>query len=149
MENENKQLQLLLEKVGLTMKEGLSPYGRWIAGKLISAEYGKVVFEIEVREEMTNPLKMLHGGATAGIVDEVIGIAVFSLGRHNFYTTINLVLDYFATAKLGDIVVASASIIKPGNNIINVKCELWDSTQKKLLVIGSSNLMKIEQTFGL
>lgn len=87
MENENKQLQLLLEKVGLTMKEGLSPYGRWIAGKLISAEYGKVVFEIEVREEMTNPLKMLHGGATAGIVDEVIGIAVFSLGRHNFYTT--------------------------------------------------------------
>jgi acyl-coenzyme A thioesterase 13 len=149
MQTENKQLQLLQSKVGLTMKEGLSPYGRWIAGKLINAEFGRVSFEIEVREDMTNPLQMLHGGATAGIVDEVIGIAVFSLGRPNFYTTINLVIDYFATAKLADIVVATATIVKPGNNIINVKCEIWDITQKKLLVTSSSNLMKIEQTFGM
>ena len=149
MERENKQLQLLQSKIGMTMKEGLSPYGRWIAGKLISAEYGKVSFEIEVRDDMTNPLQMLHGGATAGIVDEVIGIAVFSMGRENFYSTINLVIDYFASAKLGDIVLATATIVKPGNNIVNVKCDIWDITQKRLLVTSSSNLMKIEQTFGL
>jgi len=149
MESENIQLQMLKAKIGKTMKEGLSPYGQWIAGKLIAAEYGEVTFEIEVRNDMTNPLQMLHGGATAGIVDEVIGIAVFSLGRPNFYTTINLVIDYFASARLGDVIKCTAKVIKPGNNIVNVKCELWDVTQKKLLVTGSSNLMKIEQTFGL
>ena len=83
------------------MKEGLSPYGRWIDGKLIDAKFGEVIFEIEVRHDMINPLNMLHGGATAGIIDEVVGIAVYSLGRNNFYTTINLVVDYFGSAMLG------------------------------------------------
>jgi acyl-coenzyme A thioesterase 13 len=146
MEKENLQLDLLKSKVGLTMKEGLSPYGHWIDGKLLEANYGKVKFEIEVRHDMTNPLQMLHGGASAGIVDEVIGIAVFSLGRNNFFSTINLVIDYFASAKLGDIIIAESKVVKSGNNIINVSCKLWDKTQQKLLAKASSNLMKIEQT---
>jgi len=147
MENENTQLQLLKQKIGSTMKEGLSPYGRWIDGKLISAELGEVVFEIEVRHDMVNPMNMLHGGATAGIIDEVIGIAVFSLGRVNFYSTINLVVDYFASAHLGQIIVIKSSVIKAGNNIVHVKCEIFSKETNKLLVHGSSNLMKIEQKF--
>ena len=48
MEKDNPQLQLLKEKVGKTMKEGLSPYGHWIDGKLLEADFGIAKFAIEV-----------------------------------------------------------------------------------------------------
>jgi acyl-coenzyme A thioesterase 13 len=148
MEKDNPQLQLLKEKVGKTMKEGLSPYGHWIDGKLLEADFGIAKFAIEVRQDMTNPLQMLHGGASAGIIDEVIGVAVYSLGRNNFFSTINLVVDYFASAKLGDIIIAEAKVLKAGNNIVNVTCDIWNETHTKHIAKASSNLMKIEQTFG-
>lgn len=149
LEKENPQLLLLKEKVGKTMKEGLSPYGHWIDGKLLEANFGQVKFAIEVRSDMTNPLQMLHGGASAGIIDEVIGVAVFSLGRPNFFSTINLVVDYFASAKLGDVVIAEAKVVKPGNSIVNVTCDIWNEAGTKHIAKASSNLMKIDQTFGI
>lgn len=99
--------------------------------------------EFTVRSEMINPAGTFHGGVMAGIMDEVIGMTIFTLGKKNFFTSVNLVVDYFAPAKNEDRVTAIATVIKEGSSIINAQCEVWNTDKTKLLARGTSNLMKI------
>lgn len=142
----NPSLQLLQDNLGERMSKGFSPFGKWIDGKLIAAELGMVTVELEVRQEMCNPLNKIHGGAIAGMMDEIMGIAVFSLGRDTFYYTVNLVVDYFHTANKDEIIFMEAEVIKPGKNIINVEAKLFNTDRSKLLAKGSCNLVRIIQS---
>jgi len=146
--SDNLSLLFLKQNIGLRMSKGLSPFGRWIDGKLIEAEEGKVKIEIEVRKEMCNPIGNIHGGAIAGIMDEIMGIAVFSLGRENFYSTVNLAINYFATSDESQNIIVKSNVLKPGKNVINVECEIWDEEEKKLLAKGTSNLFKSSKEFS-
>jgi len=147
-QSDNLSLLFLKQNIGLRMSKGLSPFGRWIDGKLIEAEEGKVKIEIEVRKEMCNPIGNIHGGAIAGIMDEIMGIAVFSLGRENFYSTVNLAINYFATSDESQNIIVKSNVLKPGKNVINVECEIWDEEEKKLLAKGTSNLFKSSKEFS-
>jgi len=147
-QSDNLSLLFLQQNIGLRMSKGLSPFGRWIDGKLIEAEEGKVKIEIEVRKEMCNPIGNIHGGAIAGIMDEIMGIAVFSLGRENFYSTVNLAINYFATSDESQNIIVKSNVLKPGKNVINVECEIWDEEEKKLLAKGTSNLFKSSKEFS-
>ena len=147
-ENNNLRLLFLQQNIGLKMSKGLSPFGRWIDGVLLEAEEGRVKIEIEVRQEMCNPIGNIHGGAISGIMDEIMGIAVFSLGRENFYSTVNLAINYFATSDQGQKIIVKSNVIKPGKNVINVECEMWDEDEMKLLAKGTSNLFKSNKEFS-
>jgi acyl-coenzyme A thioesterase 13 len=144
----NLSLLFLQQNIGLRMSKGLSPFGRWIDGKLVEAEEGRVKIEILIRKEMCNPIGNIHGGAISGIMDEIMGIAVFSLGRENFYSTVNLAINYFATSDEGQKIIVLSHVLKPGKNVINVECEIWDEEEKKLLAKGTSNLFKSNKEFS-
>jgi uncharacterized protein (TIGR00369 family) len=88
---------------------------------------------------MTNPMGTLHGGVTAAIVDDLIGATLFSYGEEHFYTTLNIVVDYFSPAKEGDDIVAETKLIKKGNQLVNVQCEVHNSDRSKLIARGYSN----------
>lgn len=92
---------------------------------------------------MTNPYGILHGGITAGIIDDLIGATVFTLGLANAYTTVNNNIDYFAPAKKGDIITAKTSIIKQGKTIINLQCEVFLPSKNRLIAKGYSNMINV------
>jgi len=46
----------------------------------------------------TNPIQILQGGLSAGIIDDIIGATVFAMNLSHHYTTINNYVDYFAPA---------------------------------------------------
>jgi len=117
-----------------------SPLGRWLNGKLIAVEEGSLTVEFIVREEMTNPGKILHGGITASMLDDVMGMTVFSLGRESFYSTINLSIDYLLPAKVGDIIYVKSRVIRPGKTVINMECEARNS-EHKIIAKCTSNLV--------
>jgi len=98
---------------------------------------------------MTNPIKTLHGGAIAGIMDDSIGAAVYSLGLKDLFTTVNLNVDYFAPATEGNIITSYAQVIKKGRQIVHVICELRLKDTNKLLARGSSNLIKLERKINV
>ncbi|MNT21172.1 Thioesterase superfamily protein [compost metagenome] len=91
---------------------------------------------------MTNPFGTLHGGVTAAIMDDAIGASLITYGEPNFYITVNLAIDYFGTAKEGDIITAETFITKKGKQITNASCEIWNNNRTKLLAKGCSNLIK-------
>lgn len=129
--------------IGKSLRDtSLSPYGRWLSGTILAVERGVMEVEFTVRPEMLNPAGTFHGGVVAGIMDEVIGMAIFTLGKKNFFTSVNLVVDYFASAKLGESVITKTAIIKEGATIMNAQCEVWNAERTRLLARGTTNLMK-------
>lgn len=85
------------------MTNSPSAVSRWIGGTLRSVQEGEVAIDIPIRVDMTNPAGILHGGVLSLIMDDVIGTAVYSLGKENFYTTVNLVVDYLNSSQPGEL----------------------------------------------
>lgn len=121
-----------------------SHFMNWLKPTLISAEKGTLHCSYRIRQEMTNPYGILHGGITAGIIDDLIGATVYLLGLKHSYTTVNNNIDYFAPANEGDIITARTAIIKQGRTIINLQCEVFLPVKNRLIAKGYSNMLRVE-----
>jgi len=93
-----QRLEFLRKSIGNVISNSPSNYMNWLAPVLVKAEYGILVCKYTVRKEMTNPYQILHGGVTAGIIDDLIGATVFTMGLNERYTTVNNYIDYFSPA---------------------------------------------------
>ncbi len=136
----NNALKYMQENIGKELTTSPSPLSRWLKGVLLEAGEGSLVFNFFIREEMTNPMGILHGGMIAAIMDDMMGATVFCLGGEHFHTTVNLAIDYLSSARIGETVRAESKIIRQGKSIINAECILTNS-QGKLLARGTSNLI--------
>ena len=89
----NKALQSLQQAIGKESFNSSSPFTHWLKPVLLEAEYGTLRCEYSIRKDMTNPMGLLHGGVTAGIIDDIIGATVFSMDLSKPFTTINNYID--------------------------------------------------------
>jgi len=119
--------------------KALSPVGKWLNGTLVFIEEGHVKMSFIVDETWLNPSGTFHGGMSALIIDEVMGITVYSLGNENFYTTVNLSLDYLSFALPGDEVLVESKIVRKGIAVMNVEAAIYK--RDKLLVKATSNMV--------
>jgi len=138
----NKVVAYFKSKIGKDSTDSISPLMQWLNPTLIKAEEGELEFSHLIREEMTNPMGILHGGITAAIIDDAIGAAVYSLDNSYAYTTVNLAVDYFSSAKVGETIIAQTKMGKKGNQIMNVECLVWNQDMSRLIAKGHSNLIK-------
>ena len=139
-------LERLRPYIGQEFTDSPSPVGRWLNGILQDIGESSLKVAYVIRAEMTNPVGILHGGIIATMLDDIMGITVNV--KHNpklefFYSTINLHVDYLASAREGATVIASSNITKPGNRIMYVEGWLHDSNGK-LLAHSSCNMLKVE-----
>lgn len=140
----NKALHAMQKSIDKDFSDSPSPFMHWLKPVIRSAEYGALKFEYIIRKEMTNPMGVLHGGVTAGIIDDIIGATVFTMNLSRPYTTINNCIDYFSPAREGDIIQAHTLVIKRGEQIINLQCEVWLPSKNRLLARGYSNMIRLE-----
>ncbi len=138
-----QRLAFIQSFTGKEFNQSPSNYMNWLRPMIISAEHGSLVCSYTIRKEMTNPYGILHGGVTAGIIDDLIGATVYTLGLNDRYTTVNNVIDYFAPAKEGDVIQAQSSIVKKGRTIINLQCEVFFPAKNRLIAKGYSNMINI------
>jgi acyl-coenzyme A thioesterase 13 len=128
---------------GMEITQSPSPYMNWLKPTLLHAERGSLHCSFLVRKEMTNPYGILHGGVTAGIIDDLIGATVYMLGLNSRYTTVNNNIDYFAPANEGDEITAKTTVVKQGRTIINLQCEVFLGAKNRLIARGYSNMLNI------
>lgn len=138
---DNQIVQRLKSYLGREISDGVSPFGNWLRGTFRKVEEGSLIIDFRVRDDMSNPIKILHGGVTAAIMDDTMGMTVASLGRDTFYTTINIAIDYLSGAKIGELITATSKINREGRNIVNVDCVIINE-EGKIIAKGTSNLMK-------
>ena len=142
MNNEtNTRLDFFRSQLNADMSQSISPFGRWLNGKLRRVDMGRMVADFRVREDMTNPAGVLHGGVASAILDETIGAMVFTLGREYMYTSVNLTVDFLHAARLDTIVTVSAEVIRAGKNIIHCEGRIV-ATDGKVIAKCATNLIQ-------
>lgn len=134
----------LKDRIGKEVSDSPSPFMNWLKPIILKVEEGSLAFQYTIRKEMTNPFGTLHGGVTAAIIDDSIGATLISYGESFFYVSVNLVIDYIASAREGDVIVAETTVIKKGNQIVNAQCDVWNADRTRLIAKGYTNLLKTE-----
>jgi len=103
---------------------------------------GQAIFEIEIREELTQN-GVIHGGVLASLLDSSCGCAAFSLIFPNGYvTTIDLQIEFLKPVSSGRL-ICKAKCIKSGRNIFFCKGKVWNE-DGELVTTGSSQILKVE-----
>lgn len=148
MNTSNIIVESLKKFVGKEFTESPSPLGRWLNPVLLKVEAGALEMSFTVRKEMLNPAQVLHGGITASMADEAMGVTMFSMGYPNFRFTLNLNIDYFAPARVGDKVLVKTQIIKDGKQVTNMQCELFHADGKRI-ARAYSNLLASNVKFPI
>lgn len=137
----NPRLALFKALVGQPMTQSPSGLGRWLNGTLVEVQAGRTVARYVVREDMVNPMQVLHGGTASAILDDLCGLTVFTLGREFGYTSVNLAIDFLNPARLGDVLTAEANVIRAGRTIIHVEGRI-SSADGKPIAKCSTNLVQ-------
>lgn len=140
MNTDPQIIDYLKTLIGQTNTQSPSPMGRWLAGRLETVEDGSLSLSYDVRPEMTNPAGILHGGALSAMLDDTIGMTVYTLGRETFFATVQLHVDFIKAAKQGETVVARSQLIKAGRQVVHADCSLHNQTGQ-LLAKASSTLV--------
>ena len=146
-DSENPRLDFFRSMIGQDMSSSISPFGRWLNGTIRAADEGKLVADYLIRDNMTNPAGVLHGGATSGILDDLIGAMVFTLNREFAYTSINLTVDFLHAARLGDTVTATAEVVRAGRNIIHC-AGVITAADGKIIAKAATNLIQTSVKLG-
>jgi uncharacterized protein (TIGR00369 family) len=141
---DNPIVEAIKQYLDKPFSESPSPFTGWLRPIIRFAEEGHVIFEYTVRHEMTNPINTLHGGVTAGIIDDTIGAALYTVSGFEIHTTVNLSVDYFYPAREGDVILADAKVIKKGKQIVHISCRIQHKESGRLLAEGRSNLIKLK-----
>ncbi len=117
------------------------PYYSTLGFELQEIANGRAIFEIEIREELTQN-GMIHGGVLASLVDSTCACAALSLILPDGYiTTIDLQVEFLKPVAKGRL-KAIAKCIKSGKNIFFCKAKVWNE-KKELICTGSTQLLKI------
>ncbi|MBO9640438.1 MAG: PaaI family thioesterase [Siphonobacter aquaeclarae] len=132
------------EKLGV---HSPSPFGRWLDGTLTHIEEGTITVNFHVRPEMCNPAGVLHGGVAAAMMDEVMGMTVFSLDLDHFYMSVNLNIDYLFGARSGEHVNVRSEVIRKGKKVVHTECRIYDA-EGRLLTKATSNLIATSMPAG-
>ncbi len=81
------------------------PFARLLGMELVDIFYGEAVLKLKMRDELRQPQGVLHGGATASLIDTATAFAVITcLGESEKATTIDLTVHYLRPVSGGEIV---------------------------------------------
>lgn len=122
-----------------------TPFGKWLKGHVIQAKEGELTLEFEVRDDMTNPIGLLHGGIISAIIGEMAGFTVYSTlstGPCKEFVMINSNTDFLSPAKRGDKITATTTILREGKIAVTAETSLYRKGSM-LMAKGTTNIIKL------
>tara|TARA_R110002020_G_scaffold316186_1_gene531252 strand:+ start:786 stop:1241 length:456 start_codon:yes stop_codon:yes gene_type:complete len=141
MEKTNPMLEQFKKLEGKKLDNMPSMAGNWLGGTLLQIENGFIKVSYTVTPAMCNPAKILHGGVSSLMMDDVIGMANYASGSEFLMTSINLNVDFLSSAQIGEQLEVSAKLVRSGGNLNH-----WDAVitkdSGKLVAKASSNMIK-------
>ena len=80
------QLEFFKSQIGKTLDQTPSAAGNWLRGILLEVDHHHIKVQYTVRQDMSNPGKILHGGIASLMLDDVTVVSVepnrFEVGPH-------------------------------------------------------------------
>jgi len=115
---------------------------RLIGMEMVELRDSEAIFKLEMREDLRQPHGLLHGGATASLIDTAMAFAVITcLTEDEKASTVDLTIHYLRPVINGTI-FCTAKIVKAGKRLLTVSAEVV-SDQGKLIATALSTYSKV------
>jgi uncharacterized protein (TIGR00369 family) len=118
------------------------PFLKLIGMELVDLKTGEAIVRLKMRDELRQPQGLLHGGATASVIDTAMAFAVVTcLAENEKASTVDLTVHYLRPVTEGAI-VCTAKIVKAGKRLLTVSAEVVND-QEKLIATALSTYTKV------
>ena len=104
---------------------------------------GTCLIQLKIDKSIVNINSVLHGGATASLVDLVSTIALFNTANKKPGVSVNMNINYLKPAKLDETILIEGKVIKSGiklayleANIYLKKQNSFELNKDKLVAVG-------------
>jgi len=119
-----------------------TPYLKLLGIELVEITEEKAVLSLEMQEKLRQPYGLLHGGATASLIDTAMAFAVIAvLGTEDKETTVDLTVQYLRPHTEGKI-VCTAKVLRAGKRLLFLSAEVVNE-QGKLTATALSTYTKV------
>lgn len=119
-----------------------TPYLKLLGIEAVEFEVGKAVLSLPMHEKLRQPYGLLHGGATASLIDTATAFAVVSvLGDDEKASTVDLTLQFLRPHTAGKI-ICTAKILRTGKRLLFVSAEVVNE-ENKLIATALSTYTKV------
>lgn len=108
------------------------PYNKLLGMELLEMRVGEAVLRLKMRDELRQPHGLLHGGATASLIDTAMAFAVVSmLGEAEKASTVDLTIHYLRPVTSGEI-TCTAKVLRGGKKLLTVSAEVYNEEEKQI-----------------
>lgn len=119
-----------------------TPYLKLLGIELVEIEPEKVVMSLPMHEKLRQPFGLLHGGATASLIDTATAFAVITqLAEGENAATVDLTVQYLRPHTEGKI-VCTAKVLRAGKRLLFLSAEVVNE-DGKLIATALSTYTKI------
>ena len=133
---EEKDKEMVAEVIKTT------PYLQHLGIELVEIQAGKAVMKMPMKDELRQPYGLLHGGATASLIDTATAFAVIgAIGRDEKATTVDLTVHYLRPVT-DETCICTAQVVRAGRRLITVSAEVHNESGK-LIATALSTYTKI------
>jgi len=103
-------------------------FTRMLGFEIDLVEPGRAVLSVNVRKELTQLQGVMHGGATAALIDTAVAFASVGASEPSArFTTVEMKVNYLRPISKGR-VTAEARLIRDGRRIVVAECDVLDSS---------------------
>jgi uncharacterized protein (TIGR00369 family) len=118
------------------------PVAKLVGMRLVSAERGHTVFELDAGPQHANPMGTLHGGILCDVADAALGTAwVSTLADDETFTTLELKINFLRPVWTGTL-RAEGRVVHAGRTIGMTECDVTDA-DGRLVARATSTLLTL------
>ncbi len=118
------------------------PYVGLLGMELVDISIGGAVLKLKMHDQLRQPHGVLHGGATASLIDTATAFAVVShLADGEKASTVDLTVHYLRPVSEGE-VICTARVLRAGKRLLTVSAEVVNS-EDKLIATALSTYSKV------
>ena len=119
-----------------------TPYLKLLGIELDEIDIGKAVMSLPMTEKLRQPHGLLHGGATASLIDTTTAFAVVSvLADGEKASTVDLTVHYLRPV-INEKTTCTAKIVKAGKRLLTVTADVVNE-DGKLIATAISTYSKV------
>ncbi len=105
---------------------------------------GHVKLGMKVKDELLQSAGVMHGGATASLIDSATWVAVWSMNSPtDKWTTTEMKVNYLAAAMPGDELVAESRVIHNGRSLAVSTAEVRNQ-KGKMIGFGTATFLLLK-----
>ena len=139
-----------MEKL-LEIYNKVNKYGEANGLKLTIIEPGYILYEMEIKDQhMATPIAA-HGGAVAGFMDAILGVAALSAaaGEEKLVSTIEFKINFLNPVYKSDLLIGTGKVEQKGKRIIIASGEITCKNRDNKLIakaLGTFNAYPFEKS---